>query len=429
VAVAPESSRPRVGFFGAKKAAESALTRNAELEKLVDQYGLRSLADKEQELARLTTEAEAATANLLRAQVELADAERATAAERTSLLDVRGALDVQELGLYDFEHPAESSAQLATRLGSVRAQIKDMVRGGRAVSATQNFTFNNSAAQGRKFVNDMTKILLRAYNAEAENAVKSVRAGSLATAQARLTKAAEMIAKQGAMIQLAITLPYHRLRLEEIELAASHLQALQREKELERARREELREQRKAEQELRAERERLEKERQHYVTTMQALLARGDAEGAARLQERLDDVDRAISDVDYRQANVRAGYVYVISNVGAFGSDVVKIGLTRRLEPMQRVDELGDASVPFRFDVHALFFADDAVGIEAMLHRTFADRRVNRVNPRREFFYTTPDRVLEVLKRHKVEVVEWRAEAAAPEFRESAAIRATAAGA
>lgn len=87
--------------------------------------------------------------------------------------------------------------------------------------------------------------------------------------------------------------------------------------------------------------------------------------------------------------------MYVISNLGAFGPNVVKIGMTRRLEPMDRVRELGDASVPFRFDVHALFFSEDAVGVEAELHRRFADKRVNRINVRREFFYATP---LEVKK-------------------------------
>ncbi|CRH67316.1 T5orf172 domain [Chlamydia trachomatis] len=85
----------------------------------------------------------------------------------------------------------------------------------------------------------------------------------------------------------------------------------------------------------------------------------------------------------------------MISNLGAFGPNMVKIGMTRRLEPMDRVRELGDASVPFGFDVHALFFSEDAVGVEAELHRRFADKRVNRINVRREFFYVTP---LEVKK-------------------------------
>src|SRR5699024_3570424 len=126
---------------------------------------------------------------------------------------------------------------------------------------------------------------------------------------------------------------------------------------------------------------------------------------------------------DYRAANQRAGYVYVISNIGAFGEGVVKVGLTRRLEPMDRVNELGDASVPFKFDVHALFFSDDAVGIEAEMHRRLADRRVNRVNLRREFFYATPYAVVEHLRGLTGDVLEFTAESEALEFRQSTALQ------
>src|SRR5206468_5027751 len=154
-----------------------------------------------------------------------------------------------------------------------------------------------------------------------------------------------------------------------------------------------LKEERKAQQELERERERLEKERTHYANALAALEVKGDLEAVARMREQLADVDRALSDVDYRAANIRAGYVYVISNIGSFGERLVKIGMTRRLEPADRIRELGDASVPFRYDTHALFFSDDAVAIEAALHQRLSDRRVNRVNTRREFFYATPSEV------------------------------------
>src|SRR5687768_1597618 len=108
------------------------------------------------------------------------------------------------------------------------------------------------------------------------------------------------------------------------------------------------------------------------------------------MSSQLDDIDRAIEQVDYRAANVRAGYVYVISNLGAFGERMVKVGMTRRLDPMDRIRELSDASVPFNFDVHALFFSSDAVGIEAAMHSRLSDNRINLVNLRREFFRATP---------------------------------------
>ncbi|SKV58934.1 small-conductance mechanosensitive channel [Mycobacteroides abscessus subsp. massiliense] len=192
---------------------------------------------------------------------------------------------------------------------------------------------------------------------------------------------------------------------------------VQAEKEAERERRAELAEQRKAEQELRRERERLEKELAHYSNAIAMLEKNDDYDGVARLRVKLADVVRAIENVDYRQANIRAGFVYVISNIGAFGANMIKIGMTRRLEPMDRVRELGDASVPFRFDVHALFFADDAVLVESQLHQAFADKRVNRVNLRREFFYATPGEVLDVLKDTVGEVVEYNPSPEAEEYR------------
>lgn len=249
--------------------------------------------------------------------------------------------------------------------------------------------------------------------------MKTVRAGNLHAARARLDRAATQIERLGTMIDLKIAQRYRELRQAELRLANQHLVALQAEKEAERAHREQLREQRKAERELLAEKARLEKERTHYLNTAAALQAKGDREGADRMRARLDDVERAIENVDYRTANIRAGYVYVISNIGSFGPDVVKIGLTRRLEPMDRINELGDASVPFRFDVHALFFADDAVGIETSLHQRFADHRINQVNLRREYFRVTPTEVLEALREHKVELLNFTLTPAAEEWRAS----------
>ncbi|WP_326611525.1 GIY-YIG nuclease family protein [Streptomyces scopuliridis] len=137
------------------------------------------------------------------------------------------------------------------------------------------------------------------------------------------------------------------------------------------------------------------------------------------MEAKLADIESALNDVETRAANIRTGYVYVISNVGAFGDSMVKIGMTRRLEPLERVYELSGAAVPFRFDVHALIFSKDAVGLETRLHQEFASQRVNRVNSRKEFFYVTPGEVRDALTRyageHVVEfnevpqALEWRA--------------------
>ena len=407
-----EPSRRKVGIFGARAAARDLAEENEQLRATLARTGALELADIELRTvdARL---------DLARIAGDAAAAQRELDALRREALDVRNAIDVQEFGLYDFEHPAEASARLGAELSAVRVEIRNCVTAKRATSAVSNFTFNNSAAKGRQFINEMSKMMLAAYNAEAENAIKTVKAGGLSTAKARLEKAADRVAKNGQMISLHVTGEYHRLRVRELELAARHLAAVQAEKEAERAHREELREAKRAEEELRREREKLDKEREHYVNALAALEARGDESGAAELRAKLGEIDRAIADVDYRAANVRAGYVYVISNLGSMGERVVKIGMTRRLDPMDRIRELSDASVPFNFDVHALFFSEDAYGIEAMLHRHFADRRVNRINLRREFFYATPAEVLEALREHSVALVEYRTDPEAEEYRVS----------
>jgi hypothetical protein len=194
---------------------------------------------------------------------------------------------------------------------------------------------------------------------------------------------------------------------------------IQEEKERAREEREQLREQRKAEQELAAERERLDKERAHYETALQVLRAKGDDAAADELAGRLAEIDQAIEANDYRAANIRAGYIYVISNVGALGPNIVKIGMTRRLEPRDRVRELGDASVPFLYDTHALFFSDDAITLENELHKAFAHRRVNYVNERREFFFATPAEVRELLLEKVGGLLEFNEEPEAPEYFQS----------
>lgn len=415
----------KVPFFGARALARELATRVHDLEATIARLGGMNLVEIQDEVARLKSVRDSLdVANkkaVAKHEAEISAAREQIAELKAQLLDVRHAVDLQDVALYDFEHPAESSATLANDLSAVRLAIKQSIKDGHAVSASTTFTYNGSAAKGRTFAKNMAKTMLAAYNAEAENAIKAVKAGGLDTARARLDRVVTRIERNGEMVDLKISPAYHRLRLRELALAERHMQALQAEREAERERRAELREQQKAEAELRRERERLDKEKSHYLNVIAALRARGDIAEADKIAAQLADVERAIADVDYRAANIRAGYVYVISNVGTMGERMVKIGMTRRLEPMDRVRELGDASVPFPFDVHALFFADDAVAVETMLHQEFADRRVNRINTRREFFYCTPAEVLEKLTAHGVSVVEYTVEPEAEQFRLSQA--------
>jgi hypothetical protein len=432
----PINRNPRkIGFFNASRIARELEAENLDLraakrrleeslrEKalLIQTYGLDDVEQREKlrnglisEISRLENDAKNLNETLGRLRHEEQEA-------ADKIIDLKRSFELQNDGLYDFLHPAEHSAELSAQLASIRSQIKETVRTKRATSAASGFTFNGSESKGKKFVEDMSKMMLRAYNAEAENCVSAVRAGNLRVAMERLGKAREQIRKLGTLISLDIQESYHRLRLEEIALAARHLEAVKMEKERDREEKERLREERKAQQELERAREKLQKELGHYRSVLAALQTRGDTEGIERIRASIEATESELEQVDFRAANIRAGYVYVISNIGSLGPDVVKIGMTRRLEPMDRVNELGDASVPFRFDVHALFFSIDAVGIEAMLHQYFSYARINRVNLRKEFFKVHPSEVLGALKQHHIEIVEFATEAVAEEYRLSAA--------
>ena len=338
------------------------------------------------------------------------------------IISARDILQLQDFGWLEFENPAEASVQLEQALKETRDRARQLVRDGKATTATMAFIFNNSAREGKNFIKRMSKLALRSYNAEVENAIVKLKAGSLETAEKRLVKAKEQVERMGTMIDLRISDEYHELRIRELRLAAQHLEAKKAAKEAEREERARLREEKKAQAELNAERERLEKEKRHYENAIAKLRESGRDDEIADLENKLVEINKGINNVDYRHGNIRAGYVYVISNIGSFGERMVKIGMTRRLDPMDRVRELGDASVPFNFDVHALHFSDDAVGIETALHQRFAQAKVNRINNRREFFYVTPAEVKQALLEIGGNVLEYRDDAEAEQFRLSQAI-------
>lgn len=335
------------------------------------------------------------------------------------VIDLSDQRALQDVGIYRYHHPLENAAAYKDRLRSLEGQIDDAIKSRRAILAADMFTFDGSLARGRKLVGDLSKLMLRAYNAEADNCVRSLRSGNARTAQKRLESAVTAIEKLGAIMEMRINPEYHALRTTELELTADFQMKVQEERERARQERQLLREQRRAEQELAVEKERLEKERAHYISVLESLRTKGDDTAVAELSRRLADIEKAIAANDYRLANIRAGYVYVISNIGAFGPNIVKIGMTRRLEPMDRVRELGDASVPFRYDVHALFFSQDAVTLESELHKAFADRRVNFVNERREFFFATPSEVRALLADRVGGLLQFTEEPAALEYFQS----------
>lgn len=339
---------------------------------------------------------------------------------RQIVVETREAVILQEVGIYDYRHPLSDAVAYQQALDRLQASIKSATkRDGGAILAATDWTVNGSVQEGRKMVQDFSKLMLRAFNAEADTLVRGLKPYKLDSALDRLRKVEEVIKRLGATMQIQISPAYYQLRIDELTLTADFLQKQAEEKEAERQERERLREERKAQQEIERERAKLEKEKQHYSNALAALEANGDLEGAQRLREQLADVDQAIESVDARAANIRAGYVYVISNIGSFGESMVKVGMTRRLDPMDRIRELSDASVPFNFDVHALFFSNDAVGIESALHERLAGLRVNTVNRRREFFKATPLQVKTHLNDLTGELLEFSEIAEALEYRQT----------
>lgn len=390
----PDSS-PKVPLFGARKqarqTAENLERASAEIDRLrveMDRLGALDVAELERLREALKADTQAMRDNLA---TERASLKRELADLKTRVVTTQEAEILQEVGIYEYRHPLSDSIAYKAELEKLKDKIKTMAKAdGGAIQSATNWQVEGSAAKGKKLVRDISKLMLRAYNAEADNLVRGLKPYKLDSAVDRLNKVERTIENLGKTMSIEVDDGYHRLRIKELELTADYQEMLAREKEKEREERERLREERKLQQEIEREKARLAKERSHYQNALQALIDKGDTEGADRMRAQLQDIEKAIEDVDYRAANARAGYVYVISNIGALGERMVKIGMTRRLEPMDRIRELSDASVPFNFDVHALFFSDDAVSIESQMHQRLADKRVNRVNLRREFFYVTP---------------------------------------
>lgn len=322
---------------------------------------------------------------------------------------------VQEFGLYKPQFDFASSLDYKEELSKIRATQKDLIKNKQAVTGNTAWQVNGSATKGKKMVSDTQKLLLRAFNNECDDLISKVKYTNFDASLDRIYKSAETISKLGTIMNISITQQYLSAKVRELRLAFEYQTKKQQEKEELKAARAEQKEQAKIQKELEEQRRKIEKEQTHYQTAFEKLKLQLELDPhdpdllkkKTELENQLSDIEKSLSDVDYRQANMKAGYVYIISNIGAFGKDVYKIGMTRRLDPQDRVDELGDASVPFNFDVHAMIFSDDAPALEAALHRAFADRKLNMVNQRREFFNVSLDEIKEVVKKNFDKTVEF----------------------
>lgn len=321
--------------------------------------------------------------------------------EQVAIYDER--LSFAELGMYEPHFDFSDSEVYKAAIEECRQKQKAMVSAKRAVDARTDWTVEGSKAKGQTMVNRQIKLTMRAFNNEAEAAIANVRWNNVNAMEKRIHAAVKSIDDSNASLQIKIRQEYIDLKIMEIRLTHEYRERLKIEKderaEAARLSREEAKLQRDAEV--------AEREEAKY----QALLdkARTEAEGAIGNKALADKV--ALLEAELAEAHLaseraramaemtRTGYVYVISNIGSFGEDVVKIGLTRRLDPNDRVRELGDASVPFTFDTHAMIYSENAPTLEAALHAEFAKQRINLQNMRKEFFRVSIDAVEEAVRR------------------------------
>lgn len=332
---------------------------------------------------------------------------------------------VQEYGLYKPRYSFSNALGYKEKLAAIRTQQKEMIKSKTAFTGNPNWTVNGSIQKGKKMVSDTQKLLLRAFNDECDELVSKVKYSNIDASLNKIKKSAETISKLGVTMGISLTTPYLNSKIQELQLAFEYQVKKQEEKEKIRDMKAQEREAAKLQREIAEQRKKAEKEENHYERALsdlnkQLLNSPEDPDLLRKkqvLEDTLSKIEKSLIDLDYREANQRAGYVYIISNIGAFGENIYKIGMTRRLDPQERVDELGDASVPFKFDVHAMIFSDDAPALEAALHRAFEDKKVNMVNTRREFFNVTLDEIKTVVKNNFDKTVEFVDVADAEQYR------------
>lgn len=323
-----------------------------------------------------------------------------------------------EYGLYRPQFRFASSTDFKDELKKTRELERNEIKKLDEEVKKSQFTLNGNVAKGRRMVQNVAKLIMRAYNNEVDEIVNKVKTTNATASIDKIHTRAKSLNKLCEWAQVSIPDSYVALKEKELRLAHEYAKFKEEEAEAIREARYQEREERKLQQEIAAKRRLLEKEQKQYYQALQDAIAQYEAAQSdeeksainAKLEElrtKVDDVDKAMRDVDYRQANQKAGYVYIISNIGSFGDNVYKIGMTRRLEPMDRIRELSDASVPFNFDVHALIFCDDAPALEAALHREFEAKKVNLVNQRREFFNVTLEEIEDVVKRNFDKTVDF----------------------
>jgi chromosome segregation ATPase len=299
-------------------------------------------------------------------------------------------------GVYKPHFTFQSSDEYKKALEELWQEETAMIGNGKAAVSRETWQVGGSSQAGERMTKQYTKLLLRSFNAECDAAIAKVSWNNLATMSERIRKSFDALNKLGSVMHMEILEPYRDLKLRELQLTYEQEEKRQEEKEEARRVREQMREEEKVQRELAAAHEQADKEERAAEKALDK--ARKDAEeldeqGRALMADRIRDLESQLAAAQEQKERIKAqaeltkrGHVYILSNIGSFGEQLVKIGMTRRLEPRERVAELSDASVPFPFDVHTLIYTDNAPALELELHNQFWENRINLANNRKEFF-------------------------------------------
>jgi hypothetical protein len=307
------------------------------------------------------------------------------------------------MGVYEPHFDFGTSAQYKDKIVEIREKQKKMVREGTAIKSFGDWSIDGSKKKGQKLVKDNVKLTMRSFNNECDVIIRNVTWKNINNMEERMRKSFDYINKFNESSQIIISYEYLSLKVAELYLVYEHALKAQSEKDYQA----ELRRQEKEEQELLRDLERITREEnklQNLLDKIKQKAEQASYEAKAQLEQQIYEISEELKEIQREHYRVKTmaeqtkyGYVYIISNIGSFGENVFKIGLTRRLDPMDRVRELSSASVPFVFDVHAMIFSEDAPALEARLHRKLSAQRINLVNSRKEFFRINLDELKQVL--------------------------------
>lgn len=321
------------------------------------------------------------------------------------------------------------SDEIKNKLTLLKSQEDELIKSEKALEVT-----NTSSL--KRVVDSQKKQILRCFNAEVTSVIGTITANNIDSVRTKLQRTFDALNKIFAVDGVQISQEYFAMKLEEMSLVYAYMLKVEEEKEQKKAIREQMLEEEKVRREIEREKQKIEKEESQFSNEVKKLMgymqkAKDDVEKQLyidkiqELEEKLKALAADKENVLEREQNTRAGFVYIISNIGSFGESVYKIGMTRRLEPMDRINELSSASVPFPFDVHALIFSEDAPSLETLLHHHFQDQQVNKVNPRKEFFRVDLESIKQLIIENHNSTVQFVDIPDATEYRETLRIEST----